>query len=45
MISRIVESEIEKGFHQACLDLNPKKAFVVYAGKDSYPVSDNIQAY
>ena len=43
-IKRSLSGHVEKGFHQACTDLNPKKAFVVYAGKDSYPVSDNIQA-
>lgn len=43
-IKRSLSGHVDKGFHQACLDLNPERAFVVYAGQDSYPVSDKIQA-
>jgi len=33
-----------KGFYSALGDLNPAKAFVVYAGADRYPISPQIEA-
>ncbi len=43
-IKRSLSGHVERGFYQACADLDPERAFVVYAGEDSYPVSDNVQA-
>jgi predicted AAA+ superfamily ATPase len=34
----------ERGFHNAIADLQPRKAFVVHAGEDRYPVSKEIEA-
>ncbi len=34
---------IEKGFYVALDDIQPKKAFVVYGGKDRYPKSSNLE--
>jgi uncharacterized protein len=34
----------EKGFYSACTDIQPDRAFVVYAGQERYPISDNIEA-
>jgi hypothetical protein len=33
----------EKGFHNARADLEPKRSFVVYSGKDRYPLADGIE--
>lgn len=33
-----------KGFHSACEDLNPRRAYVVYGGRESYPVGTNVEA-
>ncbi len=35
---------IGKGFHQSIEDLKPSKSFVVHAGVDRYPLSENIEA-
>ena len=43
-IKRSLSGHKEKGFHQVCSDLKPEKAFIVYAGDDSYPISKNVQA-
>jgi len=31
-----------KGFYQACEDLQPEKSFIIYSGKDDYPLSEDI---
>ena len=33
-----------KGFYNACEDLKPDRAFVVYAGEDRYPIAKNMEA-
>ncbi len=43
-IKRSLSAKAEKGFYQACADLNPHRAFIVYAGSERYPVSDGIEA-
>jgi predicted AAA+ superfamily ATPase len=35
---------IERGFHSACSDLNPQKRFVVYPGKDRFPLDEKTDA-
>lgn len=32
-----------KGFYQACEDLQPAKRFVVYSGRDRYPISEDVE--
>lgn len=34
----------EKGFHQAREDVQPDKSFVVYSGRDRYPMTTEIEA-
>jgi predicted AAA+ superfamily ATPase len=34
--------KLTKGFWNAYNDINPQKAFVVYPGKDDYPIAENI---
>ena len=43
-IKRSLSAKVEKGFYIACEDLQPARSFVVHAGEDRYPVTDNIEA-
>ncbi|OIP48086.1 MAG: ATPase [Desulfobacterales bacterium CG2_30_60_27] len=36
--------KLEKGFYQARLDLQPDHCFAVYAGSESYPLGDGVEA-
>jgi hypothetical protein len=42
-IKRALSARVERGFHLACADIEPARAFVVHAGDDRYPVSDMIE--
>lgn len=33
-----------RGFYEACADLQPAKRFVVHAGTERFPISDDMQA-
>ena len=33
-----------RGFHEACEDIQPQKKFVIYAGKDRFPLPHEITA-
>ena len=43
-IKRSLSAKVERGFHLACDDLKPTRAFVVYAGPDRYPISETLEA-
>ncbi|MDE0047004.1 MAG: ATP-binding protein [bacterium] len=43
-IKRSLSARVSRGFHVACRDLKPERAFVVHAGDDRYPVSRTIEA-
>lgn len=43
-IKRALSAKPGKGFYQACEDIQPARRFVVYAGKECYPVSENVRA-
>lgn len=43
-IKRSLSARVSRGFHVACRDLEPERAFVVHAGDDRYPVSRTIEA-
>ncbi len=43
-IKRGLLPKIERGFHHARDDLKPTKCFVVYAGKERYPLTKGIEA-
>ena len=43
-IKRSASPSISKGFYVACEDVKPTKKFVVYAGKDSFPMEGGIRA-
>jgi len=42
-IKRTLAPSLGKGFHHAYRDLNPERAFVVYAGHDRYPVAESTE--
>jgi hypothetical protein len=33
-----------RGFHQACIDLNPARRFVVYGGTERFPLTSETEA-
>lgn len=35
---------LEKGFHHAREDVKPDRSFVVYSGRDRYPLTDGVEA-
>lgn len=43
-IKRSLRTKPERGFYHALEDLKPKKAFVVYAGEERYPISEHVEA-
>ena len=43
-IKRSLSARVKRGFHLACADIKPARAFVVYAGDDRYPVSETLEA-
>ena len=43
-IKRALSAKPGKGFYQACEDIQPARRFVVYAGEEWYPVSENVLA-
>ncbi len=43
-IKRGLAAKLERGFHQACQDLQPAQAFVVYSGEERYPVAAGVEA-
>ncbi len=43
-IKRGLGTRLGKGFHNAIRDIKPKRSFVVYPGKERYPVSEDVEA-
>ncbi|MEK7068872.1 MAG: ATP-binding protein [Patescibacteria group bacterium] len=43
-IKRADAPKVGRGFHVACADINPERAFVVYSGEESFPLGGNIEA-
>ena len=43
-IKRGLAPKLERGFHQARTDLHLTRSFVVYAGKDRYPLANGVEA-
>ena len=43
-IKRSLSARVKRGFHLACADIKPARAFVVYAGDDCYPLSETLEA-
>ena len=43
-IKRSLTPRPKRGFHSACADLNPERRFVIYPGRESFPVGSDIEA-
>jgi predicted AAA+ superfamily ATPase len=43
-IKRSLTPKVERGFHEACADLNPTRKIVVYPGNEPYPLGNDIHA-
>ena len=43
-IKRSMAKKVSRGFYSACDDLQPKRAYVVHAGDDRFPVSASAEA-
>ena len=43
-VKRSLSARVGRGFHLSCQDLEPARAFVVYAGDDRYPLSESVEA-
>jgi predicted AAA+ superfamily ATPase len=39
-----LKTKVEKGFHHALEDIRPDRSFVIYAGTDRYPISEETEA-
>lgn len=43
-IKRSLAPRLERGFHQSRADLHPARSFVVYAGRERYPLTEDVEA-
>jgi len=43
-IKRSASARLQRGFQEACDDINPTRKFVVHAQADSFPIKEDIQA-
>ena len=42
-IKRSLSAKVRRGFHLACEDIKPTRAFVVHAGDDRYPLAQSVE--
>ena len=42
-VKRSLATKVQRGFHEACADLQPSRRFVVYGGTERYPLSEDIE--
>lgn len=43
-IKRSLTPKVERGFHHACVDIEPERKIVVYPGTETFPLGENIDA-
>jgi len=43
-VKRSLTSRVERGFRQACEDLQPERRFVVYPGIERYRIAEGTEA-
>ena len=43
-IKRGLSARLGKGFHHACEDVKPERAFLVHPGEERYPVTKDVEA-
>ena len=42
-VKRSSAPKVEKGFHQACVDLMPTRRILIYPGQESYPIGHDVE--
>ncbi len=42
-IKRSLSPKLERGFHAACADLQPKRKLVIYPGQEAFPLGNGVQ--
>lgn len=42
-IKRSLQPKLERGFHQACLDLEPERRLLIYPGSETYPLGGGVE--
>lgn len=42
-IKRSLQPKLERGFHQACLDLEPARRLLIYPGSEPYPLGGGVE--
>lgn len=42
-IKRSLAPKVDRGFHTACTDLQPERAWVVYPGREQFPMAAGVQ--
>ncbi|MBK6412928.1 ATP-binding protein [Sphingopyxis sp.] len=42
-IKRSLQPKLERGFHQACLDLEPARRLLIYPGSETYPLGGGVE--
>lgn len=43
-VKRSLAPKVERGFHHACLDLDPERKIVIYPGEEGFPLAPGIDA-
>ena len=43
-VKRSLTPKVERGFHAACADVQPTRKWVVYPGKEPFPLGDDVTA-
>ena len=42
-VKRSLAPKVERGFHSACLDIDPARKLVIYPGADRFPIGNGIE--
>ncbi|WP_229667296.1 ATP-binding protein [Sphingopyxis bauzanensis] len=42
-IKRSLQPKLERGFHHACLDLEPERRLLIYPGSETYPIGGGVE--
>ena len=43
-IKRSLKPKLERGVHSACADVRPALNWLIYSGKDAYPMAEGVTA-
>src|SRR5262249_24070289 len=42
-IKRSLSPKLERGLHQACVDIDPERRIVVYPGTETFPLAEGVE--